>query len=159
FVLASRNNGLSKQCARDAAQACARSYREHMAEYSEMPVLDVWYSSIDVEKVLPTIRDKEARQRHEKLLAKARARSVTEHDFPKLAAMSHQRQTIKDSPPLIYHPREPGVRDLLVRARAAFGAYRESLQEDRRVLIDRYEIEDIAIKVVGVGSVGTLCAV
>src|SRR5262249_52333708 len=120
---------------------------------------DVWYSSIDVEAVLPTIRDKEARQRHKKLLTRARARSVLEHDFPKLAAISGRRPTIKDSPPLIYHPREEGVRDMLVRAHAAFAAYRESLQDDRRVLIDRYELKDIAIKVVGVGSVGTFCAV
>ncbi len=108
FVLACRNNGFSKGGARDAVLACVRSYRERMAEYSQMPVLDVWYASIDVEEVLPTIKDKEARQRHQKRLAKARARSVLEHDFPKLAAMAGQRPTIKDNPPLIYHPRERG---------------------------------------------------
>ena len=48
---------------------------------------------------------------------------------------------------------------MLTRARAAFAGYRESLQEDRRVLLDRFELKDIAIKVVGVGSVGTYCAV
>ncbi len=48
---------------------------------------------------------------------------------------------------------------MLTRARAAFGAYRDSVQEDRRVLLDRYDLKDIAIKVVGVGSVGTFCAV
>ena len=159
FVLACRNNGFSQGCARDAVLACVRSYRERMAEYSQMPVLDVWYASIDVEKVLPTIKDKEARQRHQKQLAKARARSVLEHDFPKLAAMAGQVPTIKDNPPLIYHPREQGEEDLLARARAAFAGYRESVQEDRRVLIDRYDLKDIAIKVVGVGSVGTFCAV
>ena len=159
FVLACRNNGFSKDCARDAVLSCVRSYRERMAEYSQMPVLDVWYASIDVEKLLPTIKDKEARQRHEKRLAKARARSVLEHDFPKLAARAGQAPTIKDNPPLIYHPTEQGVEDLLARARAAFAGYRESLQEDRRVLIDRFELKDIAIKVVGVGSVGTFCAV
>jgi len=158
-ILACRNNGFSKRAARDAAVACVRSYRTRMAEFSQMSALDVWYARIDVEDVLPTITDKEARQRHEKLVAKARARSVLEHDFPKLAAMSGRRPTIKDSPPLIYHPREQGVRDLLTRARAAFAGYRESLQEDRRILIDRYELQDIAIKVVGVGSVGTFCTV
>ena len=158
-VLACRSNGLAKRDARDATLACVRSYRERMAEYSQMSVLDVWYSRIEVEEVLPTISDKEARQQHQKLLAKARARSVLEHDFPKLAAMSGRQPTIKDSPPLIYHPREEGVRDLLVRAREALAGYRESVQEDRRVLIDRYDLKDVAIKVVGVGSVGTFCAV
>jgi uncharacterized protein (DUF2252 family) len=158
-VLACRSNGFTKSSARDAVLACARSYREHMAEFSQMSVLDVWYASIDVEKVLPTIKDKEARQRHHKMLAKARARSVLEHDFPKLAAMAGRSPAIKDNPPLIYHPREEGEEDMLSRAHAAFGAYRESLQEDRRVLIDHFDIKDIAIKVVGVGSVGTFCAV
>jgi uncharacterized protein (DUF2252 family) len=48
---------------------------------------------------------------------------------------------------------------LLTRSRKAYADYRESLQEDRRVLIDRYDLKDIAIKVVGVGSVGTYCTV
>jgi len=48
---------------------------------------------------------------------------------------------------------------MLARAHTAYTAYRESLLEDRRVLVDRYDLEDIAIKVVGVGSVGTFCAV
>ena len=158
-VLACRNNGFSKRAARDAALACVRSYRERMAEFARMSVLDVWYSSIEVEKTLPTLRDKETRQRHEKLLAKARARSVQEHDFPKLAALAGKKPLIKDNPPLIYHPQDEGGEALLKRAREAFGAYRDSMQEDRRVLLDRFELKDIAIKVVGVGSVGTFCAV
>jgi len=156
FVLACRNNGFSQACARDAVLSCVRSYRERMAEYGRMPVLAVWYSSIDVEKLLPTIKDKQARQQHQKQLSTARARSVLEHDFPKLAARAGEAPTIKDSPPLIFHPKWG---DLLARARAAFAGYRESLQEDRRVLIDRFELKDIAVKVVGVGSVGTVCGV
>ena len=158
-VLACRNNGFSERAARDAVLACVRSYRERMAEFARMSVLDVWYSSIEVEKTLPTLRDKETRQRHQRLLAKARARSVQEHDFPKLAALAGKKPLIKDNPPLIYHPQDEGGEALLTRAREAFGAYRDSMQEDRRVLLDRFELKDIAIKVVGVGSVGTFCAV
>ena len=66
FVLACRNNGFSEDVARDAVLSCVRSYREHMAEYSEMRVLDVWYASIDVEKLIPTIQDEEARKRMRK---------------------------------------------------------------------------------------------
>jgi hypothetical protein len=82
-----------------------------------------------------------------------------EHDFPRLAASAGQAPTIKDNPPLIYHPSGEGEEDLLARARAAWADYRESVQEDRRVLLDRFELKDVAIKVVGVGSVGTYCAV
>ena len=159
IVLASRSNGFSESNARDATLACVRSYREHMAEFSEMRVLDIWYANMELEQLRATITDKEARQRSGKVIAKARERSVAEHDFPKLAAMAGANPKIKDNPPLIYHPQEEAVEDLLTRAKAAFAEYRESVQEDRRVLLDRYDFKDVAIKVVGVGSVGTMCAV
>ena len=159
FVVACRSNGFSEPCARDAVLACVRSYRERMAEYSQMRVLDVWYAHIDLEDLTATIEDVQASRRIQKRLATARARSVAEHDFPKLADFTGQTPTIKDNAPLIYHPGEEGGEDLLSRTRAAFGDYRQSMQEDRRVLIDRYELKDIAMKVVGVGSVGTFCAV
>ena len=104
FVLACRNSGFSEDCARDAVLACVRSYRERMADYSRMPVLDVWYANVDIEKLLPKIKDEQARKRFQKRLAAARQRRVLEHDFPKLAAMAGQTPTIKDNPPLIYHP-------------------------------------------------------
>ena len=159
FVLACRNNGFAKGDASDAALACARSYRQRMAEYSEMSVLDVWYSSIDTEKVIEKARDPATRKRFQKRVAAARARSVLEHDFPKLAAMAGREPRIKDSPPLIYHPRSETEESLLAGARYAFAGYRDSLPEDRRRLIDRYEVKDLAMKVVGVGSVGTVCTV
>jgi uncharacterized protein (DUF2252 family) len=158
-VLACRSNGFSENCARDAVPSCVRSYRERMAEYSQTPVLDVWYASIDIDKLATMVKDKEAGRRAKKRLAAARARSVLEHDFPRLAASAGQAPTIKDNPPLIYHPSGEGEEDLLARARAAWADYRESVQEDRRVLLDRFELKDVAIKVVGVGSVGTYCAV
>ena len=159
FVLACRDNGFSKANARDAVLACVRSYRERMAEYSDMAVLEVWYSSIEVEKAIATITDKKGSRRGQKRLAAARARSVLEHDFPKLATSAGHAPTIKDAPPLIYHLSGENAKELDVRARAAFASYRNSLQDDRRLLIDRYAITDYAIKVVGVGSVGTFCAI
>jgi uncharacterized protein (DUF2252 family) len=158
-VLACRSNGFSENCARDAVPSCVRSYRERMAEYSQTSVLDVWYASIDIDKLATMVKDKEVGRRAKKRLAAARARSVLEHDFPRLAASAGQAPTIKDNPPLIYHPSGEGEEDLLARARAAWADYRESVQEDRRVLLDRFELKDVAIKVVGVGSVGTYCAV
>ena len=159
FVLACRNNSFSKSDARDAALACVRSYRERMAEYSDMPALEVWYASIDVEKAIAKVKDKEASQRAQKRFTAARARSVLEHDFPKLATGDGHASTIKDAPPLIYHLSGEHAKELDVRARAAFTSYRDSLPDDRRLLIDRYAIKDYAIKVVGVGSVGTFCAI
>ena len=83
-MLACRNNGFSEDEARDAVLCCVRSYRERMAEYSDMRVLDVWYASIDVEGLIPTIQDEEALKRFQDRLEKARERSVLEHEFPEL---------------------------------------------------------------------------
>src|SRR5271169_6303103 len=74
FVLACRDNGFSEDVARDTVLSCVRSYREHMAEYSKMRALDVWYDSIDLEKIIATVGDEEARKRAAKRLAKARQR-------------------------------------------------------------------------------------
>jgi uncharacterized protein (DUF2252 family) len=159
FVAAHRHNGFSESRARDTVRACVRSYRKRMAEYSQMRFLDVWYSRIDLKDLITKIKDKQASKRIQKRLATARHRSVMEHDFPKLAAIEGRTPAIKDNPPLIYHPHERNVEDLRSRALAALAPYRESLEEDRRVLLDRYKMMDIALKVVGVGSVGTYCSV
>lgn len=159
FVLAGRNNRFSEDNARDAALNCVRSYREHMAEYSTMPVLDVWYESIDLEQLIPTIIDDEARKRYQKRLMKARERSVLEHEFPELVTSDGMAPVIKDDPPLIYHPRDKAQAEYSAILQRGFALYRESLREERRVLIDRYMVRDFAMKVVGVGSVGTVCGI
>ena len=84
---------------------------------------------------------------------------MLDHDFPKLAAIAGEAPVIRDNPPLIYHLKGKHAKDLESRALDAFLGYRESLSDDRRVLLDRYDIRDFAMKVVGVGSVGTFCAV
>src|SRR5215467_11072904 len=159
FVLACRSNGLSEDDARDAVLTCVRSYREHMAEFSRMRTLDVWYASLDVENFLSQIKNAESRKRARKRLAKARKRSVVEHDFPKLADTASESVTIKDNPPLIYHVHEFRKREYEANVRQGFARYRDSLPDERRVLLDRFEIKDLAVKVVGVGSVGTFCAI
>jgi len=156
LVLACRSNGLSEDDAHDAAQACTRSYRENMATFSRMRALDVWYATVDVESALPQIKNAETRKRFRKRLAKARKQSVVEHDFPKLAETTTDAFIIKDNAPLIYHRRELQQDENL---RQGLARYRESLPEERRALLDRFEIKDVAIKVVGVGSVGTFCAI
>jgi uncharacterized protein (DUF2252 family) len=159
FVLACRDNGFSEDDARDAVLSCVRSYRQRMKEYSEMTVLDVWYDSIDVERLIPRIQDDEARKRMQKRLAKARERSVLEHEFPELVTTAGLAPMIKENPPLIFHPQETGHEELMAVVQKHFARYRETMQEDRRLLLDRFKLMDAAMKVVGVGSVGTYCAI
>jgi uncharacterized protein (DUF2252 family) len=159
FVLACRNNGFSEHCARSAVLACVGAYRQRMAEFSEMPILDVWYASIDIESIISTIRDEEARVRARRRLEKARVRSTLEHEFPELVLANGSSPTIKENPPLIFHLREHGYEEQTAVVQKAFALYRESLPEHRRLVLDRFTLMDIAVKVVGIGSVGTFCGI
>jgi uncharacterized protein (DUF2252 family) len=159
FVICARNNGLSEKRAQEAVLTCVRSYREHMAEFSEMRALDMWYYRLDAEKLVDEIGDVELRGRAKKNLARAKARTALDYDFPKLADSSSEAPMIRDRAPTIYHLRDHGSEEFDSILREAFGHYRNTLSDERRLLLDRYELKDIAIKVVGVGSVGTVCGV
>jgi uncharacterized protein (DUF2252 family) len=156
FVLAARSNSFREDTAHDAVLACVRSYRMHMLELGEMRALDVWYMDQDMEALITKVEDQEARRRARKRLTKARERRP---DFPELVRGKDGVARIKDNPPLIYHWGEHSHEDLMAATREAFAAYRTTLPEHLRVLLDRFTLTDIAIKVVGVGSVGTLCFV
>ena len=103
FVVAGRHNGFTAGEARDAAQACVRSYRERMREFAKMGVLDVWYFSIDMDAMLEQIEDETASARAKKRFAKARDRNVLDEDFPELVTFEGGAHRIRDNPPLIYH--------------------------------------------------------
>jgi len=160
FLIASRSNGFSGAEARKTALGCVRSYRERMIEFGQMRTLDVWYARLDLrETILGSIKDDEAQKRLKHRVQKAETSDVLESDFPKLVTLEKGEPTIRDNPPLIYHLREQAGPEFEAKVADAFARYRESLPEERRVLVDRYQIKDFAIKVVGVGSVGTFCAV
>lgn len=99
------------------------------------------------------------RNRIAKRLQKARQQSSPEYIFPKLVEQHGTVPRIKDSPPLIYHPADDIAPGLETQYREQLAEYRESLSKHVRVLYDRFHFCDLAIKVVGVGSVGTRCAV
>lgn len=159
FVLAARANGLSGSAGRDAAVAVARSYRERLREVAEMSPLEAWYARIGAEDFFGLVEDPDTRDRMQRRIEKAKDDRASDADYPKLAEMVGGQVRIKDQPPLIFHPdftREAGFREFLDKAIAD---YRETLPDDRRALLDRYRLVDMAIKVVGIGSVGRYCAI
>jgi uncharacterized protein (DUF2252 family) len=158
-VLAGRHIQLKQSESARAARAAVRSYREHMAEYAFMKALDIWYDRIDLTRLIESVPDEEERARMEKQLEKARARTVAEHDFPKLTEQVGSTPRIKDNPPLIFHHHE--VREQLgtEELKAAWALYHDSLPDHVRVIFDRFHLCDMAVKVVGVGSVGTACLI
>lgn len=157
FVFAARSNGFSAADQDEAALTCVRSYREHMLECGEMSVLEIWYASIQISDAMAAVHRKASRHRGEKRIEKAKTHQAPEHEFPKLAEARGGRYVIKDAPPLIYH--HPHIVASGEAIQRALALYRESLSDARKVLLDRYKVMDFALKVVGVGSVGTLCAV
>jgi uncharacterized protein (DUF2252 family) len=156
IILATRHAGVREGHCSDAARAAVQSYREHMREYAEMSALEVWYSQLNATLFVKNAETPAARKRWEKQEAKAAA-NTSGHEFPKIAAVKHGRARIVDHPPLIYHPSEMAA--LGKRVRRMFQRYQETLPEERRTLLDRYQLVDVARKVVGVGAVGTRCAV
>lgn len=159
FIVAGQHNGYGKAEARDTALCCVESYREHLREYSKMSVLERWYESIHTDDLLGTIRIKERREEVERQIEKAARRTVLEDDFPKLATIEDGKPRIKDNPPLIMHEAAIEAEEYERLIKATFRKYRATLSDDRKDLLDRYELKDIAMKVVGVGSVGTRCGV
>jgi uncharacterized protein (DUF2252 family) len=130
-----------------------------MAEYADMRALEVWYSRVDIDAAMEHSRDKDTRARMRKRIKKAAERTVTEHDFPKLTETRGNRCVIKENKPLIYHHPHINLAASRDNIRQAFTGYHETLQDDRKILLDRYELVDLSLKVVGVGSVGTFCAI
>jgi uncharacterized protein (DUF2252 family) len=158
LVLAARDRGFSKSVASDSVRAAGASYRERMAEFAEMKVLDSYYAQINIDALKEHFRkdpDMSAR-----LSAKQKqARSQTsEAVIPKLTSVVDGKRKIKDNPPVIYHFQEH-VPNFEKRRAKFVEDYKKSLQSDRRKLYERYHYQDSALKVVGVGSVGTRCYV
>jgi uncharacterized protein (DUF2252 family) len=158
FVIACRNNGFPEASAHDTAVLCAQTYRNRLTEFATMTALDVWYARTDLKDILPQIEDQVGRKQVQKQLDKTKAHHLAE-DFPKLVEIVDGQPAIKDHPPLVYHWSGSGNDEFQAQVAAAFQRYRDTLEEDRRVLLDRYQLTDIALKVVGVGSVGTWCGV
>jgi uncharacterized protein (DUF2252 family) len=155
-VVATRFLGGDGVIAQESVQALVRTYRKRMREFAEMRYLDVWYARID-ERGIFDVLTPEARKGAERIINKARQRGHVQV-LSKMAELIDDKQRIVESAPLIVReqttsdgrPIWPVVAQVLTR-------YTASLPEDRKELISRYRVIDVARKVVGVGSVGTRC--
>jgi uncharacterized protein (DUF2252 family) len=185
LVIAARDNGFTRAEGREAALAAAAAYRSAMASFAAMGTMDVWYASLDEDKILTAVRGaakaakksagkakgaqrdkarqqaKEARkagQRTRQAGDKARARDSLQA-LSRLGELADGKYRIASSPPLVIPLRDLAPElagDQLDKViREQFQAYRATLQPDRRHLLEQFEIVDVARKVVGVGSVGT----
>jgi uncharacterized protein (DUF2252 family) len=157
FAVDGRARGLAERTSRDLARTAAQAYRLHLASLLRLDPMTAWHSRIDVTHALAQIDDVKLRDRLER-----RVQIVLEADskgWPKLLERRRGQWRLREKPPLMFSLTEQPDDTHEIAARAAFASYRATLPEERRLLLDRYRLEDVAFKVVGVGSVGTFCAI
>jgi uncharacterized protein (DUF2252 family) len=146
----------SKKTAHALAAAAVESYRRHMIKLSALSPLEIWHSHIALETEIEHIKDRTLRKQLAAMVAKARGAPDVDDNFPHLA---DNKDRIKDKPPLIYHLDAGADPVHNIDSKAVFADYRKKLPPERAVLYDRFDLKDVAFKVVGVGSVGTFCTV
>ena len=174
FTIAARNNGLTKAEAHDVTLASVKAYREAMAEFAQMRTMDIWYAHLSEQELMAALNTavgtqkdkvqkkeaKEGEKAAKKGALKARTRDSLQA-LSKLAEHVDGNYRIVSQPPIVIPARELSASigysadELQHMIHEQFRAYRTTLQDDRRHLLERFEIIDMARKVVGVGSVGT----
>ncbi|MEF9905359.1 DUF2252 domain-containing protein [Streptomyces sp. P9-A2] len=163
LVIAGRANGFSSKERASVVRAAVGSYRERMRNFAKMSNLDVWYTSYDTDELLeqwgPVVGAGQ-RARWERAAERARAHDTLQV-FDKLTHILDGKRLVSPDPPLLVR-----LHDLLPTAERGtmekelnrlLERYGQTLQTDRRFLLESYRVADMARKVVGVGSVGTRC--
>jgi uncharacterized protein (DUF2252 family) len=151
-AVAGRYRGFSKRRNLAATMAAVAGYRTHMALYAPMHTLELWYQRIDASTVselnFPSVG---------KHAENAPLDPLSAHAFPKMTDAAGRMRRIKEQLPLVFRPHK-GDR-IISHVPRMMAQYCATLPADRSALLARFELVDVAIKVVGVGSVGTRCAV
>lgn len=156
FVLACRWLGFDDSDAERAVLWAVEMYRTTMAEFAEKSVLETWYSQVTFANLLERSSDNPEIHRIIKTRLKKAQQNTAEHVFEKITTTVNGEPQIVAEPPLVYRlPHHDHLMNDVIRP--FFNRYRTTLPTERRVLFDRYRVVDVAVKVVGVGSVGTRC--
>lgn len=154
FVLAARDNGFARQVIEDVAILAATAYREAMINYATQPELAIWYDRISADRLNEwalQAGSAKGTQAVNKIVGKARGRDAWSAIAKLTSIVDGQRQFLTQPPLLVRLPLEDDRRDVV---QGMFAKYKDSLQDDRRELMNRYTLVDMGHKVVGVGSVG-----
>ncbi len=155
IYIAGRFKGFDEKVIKKAVLDTAKMYALKMRKYSTMHQLDIWYSTLDKKTIIKLFKNEVKFTKSITAAADKAKRRSHEYVFPKVSVLETGKRRIIDDPPLIYHP--PNVDDLINKAHSFFDKYYKTLSDDKRALLKRYRLVDVAVKVVGVGSVGTRC--
>lgn len=155
FAVAAENNGFKDSVAERCIASLSKVYRKRMEEFSHMNTLDVWYHRIDWEYLIERIKKPGRKGSAKDTLAKLKEKRSHAGALDKLTEIIDGKHRINDQPPLIFHPEHVTQEVTMDMLRQ----YTKSLWQSRRRLLERYRFVDIAAKVVGVGSVGTVAGI
>lgn len=158
FVVATRDIQLTNKQTEAAAIECVRGYRERLREFSKMSPLDVWYDRLDAQTIIDMAPNSKIREIREQIIGKAKQR-IGDYLYPQISEEVAGRRRLIDQPPALFHVAKEVEPEHEAIVHEALENYRLSMPDERRVLFDRYSLEDIVIKAVGIGSVGTRCFV
>jgi len=142
--------------AEQAARAVVEAYVRRIRGYAEMGFLEVWYDLID-EKSILAAAPRRLRKLAQATFAKARARGHIRALDRLTEEVNGEHRIVEDVPLIVRAKHLPDGTPMTEALETMLRSYLASLPEDRRRLLSRYRIVDVARKVVGVGSVGTSC--
>jgi uncharacterized protein (DUF2252 family) len=150
--VAGRQNGLNSRERAAAVKRCVSGYRFNVRRLQDMGVLEVWYLHAYPGRDNPIVKvDPKSRAVFNKTLAKA-LRTDNRTLLPKVADRRPDGNwCFRDDPPVLTTV-DSKTRDKVVRA---LDRYSQSLSPERRFMLGRYHVADVANRVVGVGSIGT----
>jgi uncharacterized protein (DUF2252 family) len=149
LVVAARDSGVSARTADAAVTAGVEAYRRRMRGYRAVPELDIWYDATWASKLVRYFEPAD-REQVSVYIERKRARRGSRRAFAKLTEMAGGRPRITEDPPIrvaLSDREQAGIVRLLA-------GYRQTLQDDRQALFDRFTLTDVVRQVVGVGSVG-----
>lgn len=155
-VVAARYLGGDRAVAETTVRAMVKAYQAHLQDYATEGYLDLWYTTITAEGLLGALPG-QLQKPMDSLLTKARRRNHLQV-LANMTDLVDDQKHIVESPPLVVRAATLGQEEeVLAQIRDMVLSYFNSLGGDRRFLLSRYRIMDVARKVVGVGSVGTRC--
>lgn len=166
FVIAGQFHGFSAKQTRRLAAEVSLSYRRGITHFARMGHLELWYDYVDVDDVRSGagIDTEEFDRRLTRFTRKAEKRT-SQQALEKYAERVGGTWRIRHDPPVLFSLSDlpgdmpPGwtAQELPLAAAAALEAYKGTLDDARHALVDRYDLVEVGVKVVGVGSVGTRC--
>ncbi len=163
--VAGRDNGFGEDVNRKLAETVTTTYRDAMVRLARASTLDVWYFHVEVDRVLEAFERSsgKAGKSARKMVKKARTHTH-EQTLEKLTELVDGRRRILNDPPLLVRLSELLTEEQKARMteqdiEKMWMEYLSSLPEERRLLLSRFRVSDVALRVGGVGSVGTLCLI